>query len=341
MDHLFFIGAKGQKDSGGIYRLVFDDISNTLKIVNKDISGFSAEYLCYARKYRKILAIGNEDLENSTCVLSVFDLEDDGRLVMSYSEQLPFCRISHLYYSADRNIIYITVYGSGKVAVIKPDALLHISEIRYLCFSGSGPNRIRQEGSHPHSVCEDNQGNLFVPDLGSDRVHWIRYCHFSEYQDCDIICPEGSGPRHMCISHKYAYIICELTSEMLVFKLPDDTCGMAKPICRIPLCRESNVRTNLSADIRLYGQQIAVSNRGESNIMLFQLTDGIPEVIRTCKTGGKTRNIRYDSKGSYLFCANEEYGGSLGSLDIIDVKSGTSVLSKKISGAHCVEYIGE
>ena len=341
MNHLFFIGAKGQKYSSGIYRLVFDDISNKLKIVNKNISGFSAEYLCTIGNHRKLLAIGNENPENNTCMLSLFDLEDgDGKLVMSNSEQLPFCGISHLFYSICRNTIFISIYGSGKVAIMKLDPFLHINDISYLCFSGSGPNRIRQEGSHPHSVYEDGQGILFIPDLGMDRVHLIRYHNSSVYHDCDIVCPEGSGPRHMCVKNEYAYIICELTSEMLVCKLSNNHCNIDKQICRVPLCCESNVSTNLSADIRLYGQQIAVSNRGESNVKLFQINDGMPELIRTCKTSGKTRNIRYDSKGNYLFCVNEEYDGSLGSLDIIDVKSGITVVSKKISGAHCIEYIG-
>ena len=340
MEHLFYIGAKGRNDSAGIYRLVFDDVTNELKTFSKDISGFSAEYLCFAKNINKLFSIGNEDTIRHTCEFSVFKTEShDGSLVKDYSIQLPFNGISHLLYSASLNQVFISIYVSGQVAILDFTSSLHISSIRYLNFSGSGPNRFRQNASHPHSVCDDLHGSLFIPDLGADRIHWIRYNGSSEYQCCDIVCPEGSGPRHMCILDNFAYIVCELSSELLVYNLSSDMCVKGIPSFHIPLY-QYNKETNLSADIRSYGNQIAISNRGEQNVMLFIINNGKPQITVTCKTGGKTRNLRYGSDGKYLFCVNEEYDNSDGSVNIINTHKGSSVFFRKIPGAHCIEFIG-
>lgn len=40
--------------------------------------------------------------------------------------------------------------------------------------SAGGPNKERQEASHPHECIEGAGGLLFVPDLGSDRVWLLR-----------------------------------------------------------------------------------------------------------------------------------------------------------------------
>lgn len=40
--------------------------------------------------------------------------------------------------------------------------------------SAGGPNKERQEASHPHECIEGADGLLFVPDLGSDRVWMLR-----------------------------------------------------------------------------------------------------------------------------------------------------------------------
>ena len=71
--------------------------------------------------------------------------------------------------------------------------------------SGSGPNKNRQEGSHPHqAIIHPEYQELFVPDLGADRV-----CRFKRREDGSwkiqghIGYAGGGGPRHVAFYGEY------------------------------------------------------------------------------------------------------------------------------------------
>lgn len=73
------------------------------------------------------------------------------------------------------------------------------SRTRKLQLHGAGPNKVRQEGSHPHQVVLlDETDELLIPDLGTDQVRrlkkisdgtWIQHSHIN-YE-------LGGGPRHV------------------------------------------------------------------------------------------------------------------------------------------------
>ena len=74
-------------------------------------------------------------------------------------------------------------------------------EFEFPYTKGSAPNNERQDKPHAHHVLEDSKGQIYVCDLGSDRV-WV-----IEKKGNDSLAikgylqaPEGSGPRHAILS---------------------------------------------------------------------------------------------------------------------------------------------
>ncbi len=67
--------------------------------------------------------------------------------------------------------------------------------------SSPGPNAERQEASHPHQCIEGDDGLLFVPDLGSDRVWMLKKGQGEELKLVgQLEVPGGTGPRHAVVS---------------------------------------------------------------------------------------------------------------------------------------------
>lgn len=69
-------------------------------------------------------------------------------------------------------------------------------------FSGTGPNKDRQEASHPHQIVfAPELGEVLVPDLGADKTWRLKKnagglwapVGYVEYEP-------GSGPRHLVYS---------------------------------------------------------------------------------------------------------------------------------------------
>lgn len=64
-------------------------------------------------------------------------------------------------------------------------------------FTTVGPNVKEQSASRPHQAAFDgNSRNMYVPNLGTDRVHVFQVLGAGRLKQLDdIILPDGSGPR--------------------------------------------------------------------------------------------------------------------------------------------------
>ena len=77
------------------------------------------------------------------------------------------------------------------------------------------PNPERQDTSHPHQIIEGPSGELYVPDLGCDRI-WV--VHRDQSSDSGLKIqghlqtPKGSGPRHGVVSKNSK---CRVSSSLI------------------------------------------------------------------------------------------------------------------------------
>lgn len=87
---------------------------------------------------------------------------------------------------------------------------------------GSGPNKLRQEGPHAHQIYYNKlNANLFIPDLGLDKVIAYKMSGNKSTPIYDIDIPKGNGPRHMAIhpSGQFAFIANEMAGTLTLCKL--------------------------------------------------------------------------------------------------------------------------
>ena len=114
------------------------------------------------------------------------------------------------------SIIFFPFESDGSLSSTSESPLL---KFPYL-YPNSPPNPKRQEAPHAHQVIEGRPGELYVPDLGNDRVWIVNRSGPSGLTIKGYLqAPAGSGPRHAVISSdlKYLYLLAEMGHAVYCF----------------------------------------------------------------------------------------------------------------------------
>jgi len=87
--------------------------------------------------------------------------------------------------------------------VLSDDGLILENATKTFEFNGSGPDKARQEASHPHGAFYHALSSTFViPDLGSDKIRFLRGLSM---QDHIAATKAGDGPRHIVFQSNGAF----------------------------------------------------------------------------------------------------------------------------------------
>ncbi len=223
------------------------------------------------------------------------------------------------YISVDKENKYVFVgnYSGGSLAAvpINPDGSLG-SSIQSIRHQGSSIGK-DQDKSHVHaSVLSDDNKFLYVPDLGTDKIH---------IYDVDVTKPNplkpsnpeyvavkaGGGPRHFTFhpNHKFAYSIQELTGAVTFFEYDN---GNLKSMQSVELVSKDSNGPASAADIHISpdGKFLYGSLRGNINEVVIYAIDekGMLSYAGRQSTLGKgPRNFAIDPTGNFLLVGN---GGS-------------------------------
>ena len=83
-------------------------------------------------------------------------------------------------------------------------------------FTGTGPNKERQECSHPHQVVEHpTYKEVLVPDLGADKTRrLVRDANGKWSEKAAIEYKAGSGPRHIAFHGEYSSTKMHATADL-------------------------------------------------------------------------------------------------------------------------------
>ncbi len=180
-----------------------------------------------------------------------------------------------------------------------------------------GPNPVRQEKPHPHSVTisPDNRFAL-VADLGLDRVFAYRLDPatgtLAPHDPAYITTPPGTGPRHTKFSRdgRFFYILDEIDGSITACTW-DAARGAGTPIQHISTLPAGFKVTDpdRAAEIRVHpnGKFVYASNRGHESIAVFAVqADGTLQLVEITPCGGKhPRNFALSPDGRWLVCANQ------------------------------------
>jgi 6-phosphogluconolactonase len=183
--------------------------------------------------------------------------------------------------------------------------------------AGSGPHP-RQRGPHPHSVNVAPSGRfVYVPDLGTDRVHGHRLDAAAGTltpDDPGAATAPGSGPRHLAF-HPHLpclYVAGELDSTVTV--LPWDRGGgaLGAPVQRVSTLPAGWEGRSTAAHVQVHpsGTFLYASNRGHDSIAVFRIErDGRLAPAGHAATGGPTpRHFALSPDGTILLAGNQDGG---------------------------------
>lgn len=283
MASVYFLACARENEGGGIYRYEFSESEKPHKV-----GYFACDRPTYAavKDGEIYVLLRNAFGENSGCLRIDRQLMEAGGLFPTLGEEA--CHI----YAADEGC-YIANYGSGSVSLDGRAVVVR---------SGSGPDRVRQDGPHTHFVGPTPDGLLAVTDLGTDTVA-IYDRGLTLVSEARV--PAGHGVRHLVFSRdgKFIYTINELVPSVSTFAYAD---GRATLLSTTPIpCRVSTATGAaicLTSDGRLFA-----SVRDENIICEFVARGENVTLVRTFDCRGRGPRD-FDFVHGRLFCANELSG---------------------------------
>ncbi len=161
----------------------------------------------------------------------------------------------------------------------------------------------RQKTSHHHS-CAFYKGDLYVPDLGTDRIDIYYYSNGCLKFKSFIQLPKQSGPRYILFINDYLYVINELASSVSVLEM----CTIPKIIQHIKTVPDDLNVKNTCGTIKHKDGYIYASNRGHDSIAIYKILDNHTLELKNIEsTYGKTpRHFEVSNDGKKLYVANQD-----------------------------------
>ncbi|MFP4374994.1 MAG: lactonase family protein [Spirochaetaceae bacterium] len=211
----------------------------------------------------------------------------------------------HVSFDPARNRVFASSYLDGRVVGYDADGAELLGGPVVLEYEGEGPNRDRQESSHPHQVVVRGD-SYFVPDLGADRV-WIHHAEEpGAVMRASVETPAGCGPRHLCFhpSLTLMYVVCELKPRVLVYEqsgADGDWALVEDHECELPAL--AGVAAPGAIKLHPSGRMLTVSNRFSNSLQQFSIDTGSGRLSagRNVSLAGKTpRDFTFSSDGRRL-----------------------------------------
>lgn len=260
-----------------------------------------------------------EKKEDNAAELHIYQVTDKGQKATLLS-CIPFQGAASCNISTDptRTHAFITNYGDGTLTVIElPDEIVPGRVVQHVKFSGSGPDKERQDQSHPHAaILSKDERRLYCSDLGTDRLYHFAYhpgakVPLHKTKPPYIQLPAGSGPRHIALSQdgRRLYVITELSGEIFVFDTNKFNIGWLQKVS----LHKAGFRGKIeAADIQInhIGSHLYACTRGDMNeIIVFsvEVTSGRISILqRISAFGVSPRSLLLCEQEGLLLAANEQ-----------------------------------
>ncbi len=303
--------------SEGIYVYRFNPNKTEVTLMGTAKGVQNPSYLAISKDQKFVYAV-NENHGDNGGEVSAFSL-DKAKGELKFLNKQSTGGDDPCYVTVDstgKNVI-VANYSGGNLTVLKTNAdgsLLPAAQT--IMYDGYGVNVQRQEMPHPHSaVLSPDEKNLFVPNLGNDRLY--RYSFNATDATAPLTTldppyyeiPDNSGPRHFTFhpNGKFAYMINELSGNIIVYAVN----GGALTELQTIVADNTNVKGDKgSADIHISpdGRFLYATNRGTANnIAMYKVaSDGKLAENGHQAVGMHPRNFMIDPTGRFLLVANRD-----------------------------------
>lgn len=323
---LIFIGTSTPKDgaSRGIYAVRLDPASGALSEPVLAAETPNPTFLALHPNGRVLYALGESrgaDGRTGGAIVA-FNLDPaTGKLTGLNAQPTGGASLAHLAPDATGRTLIAVSYGGGYVVSFPLEADGRLgARTSFIAQQGPlGPNPVRQEKPHPHSVMLSPDNRFaFVADLGLDRVFSYRLdagrARLAPNDPPVIAITPGAGPRHCKFSTdgRFFYVLGEIDGSITACAY-DPARGTARPFQHITTLPAGFKVTDpdRAAEIRVHpnGKFVYASNRGHDSIAVFSRNpaDGALTLVEFMPCGGgHPRNFALSADGTWLVCANRD-----------------------------------
>jgi 6-phosphogluconolactonase len=242
-------------------------------------------------------------------------------------------------------------YSGGSITVLPIAGDGKLGEATaFIQNKGSGPNRDRQTGPHPHWVGFIPASKLaLIADLGLDEVAIYNFDakkgKLTVGNPAFMTIPPGSGPRHGAMNGgKFFYVINELSSNIIEFFYEAELKRFTA-VQTVSTLPEGFKGDNTGAEIAIHpsGKFLYASNRGHDSIAVFSVNDpkrGTLALVEHVPSGGKTpRQFEIDPSGHWLLAGNQ--GSDSIGIFSIDASTGKLTAAGVVTGVPkptCIKF---
>ncbi len=219
----------------------------------------------------------------------------------------------HIAIAPNGRFLAISNFASGSVSVFPLEENGDVRGDRQVfAHEGKSAHPVRQRGPHAHScVFSQEDGLLYVPDLGTDQIAAYRYAgaQLERQPALDIPVPPGSGPRYGEFSRdgKHFYLMEEISSQVAHFTRENGRLIPQQAVSTLP---EDFSGGNIGSDLHLTpdGAYLYAANRGHESIACYRVAaNGALTFLSRQPCGGRTpRNFAIDPTGRFLLVGNQD-----------------------------------
>jgi 6-phosphogluconolactonase len=268
----FYLGTFTHAPGGsqGIYVGTLDSRTGKLGPLRLAAKETDPNFLALSPNHRFIFAALNDAAET-------FAIQLDGTLRALNQQPSGGGDTCHISVDRTGHEIFVASYASGSVAgfPVATDGTIG-PRVAFEVFSGSGPNKLRQQSPHAHSIYADPQNRfVYACDLGTDNI-WI----YRRDQNGDLVpahplsvkTPPGSGPRHLVFDGVFVYLVNEMGVTTCVFQRDQKT-GALRLLETVDNIQGGAGPDTGSAEIALHpsGAWLYISTRVQDVMTVFRV----------------------------------------------------------------------
>jgi len=259
---------------------------------------------------------------------------------------------AYLEISSDGRWALVACYSAGTVAVlpIASDGMVGAATDSKHGVKLNPALADRQEACHPHQIRLDPSGKwALCCDLGADRVYVYAFdaangaLAGAATSDRHLVCPQGSGPRHLDWhpSGAWVFVLCELSGQVMTCSW-DATSGRMVTVHSCGVLDEGKVcsRAHHSGLAHILcsrdGRFVYVSSRTDNTLVTFAVDHSSSaaltklQAVSTLGICPRNFSLDYRAKPPQLRCLNQD-SQTLVSYEIDEMNGGLSTPPKVLS----------
>lgn len=301
--------------SKGIYVYKFDTETGESDSISM-VEVANPSYLVISPNEKFIYSVGENEGDDGFAHSFSFD-KQTGDMVLLNSQNTEGSSPAYIALDSKGNNVITANYGGGSISQFNVNSDGTLSPLTNLfTFKGKGPDSIRQQQPHLHSVRYSPDGLfLFATDLGTDNIYRYKSIHsvfegqpaLLETDTAIFKTPAGTGPRHFDFHPNglYFYVIGELSGEVIVYDYNMGDLQQKQTILA------DTVGARASADIHVSpnGRFLYASNRLENDgiaIFAIDAQDGTLTKVGYQETAKHPRNFIITPNGKFLLVAGRD-----------------------------------